>query len=87
MSEILNFSQLIRKEADELLNKYQVVEALSKYGQVKFTGSYELDLMYKRDIDISLINDNLTVENFTRLGKELIDKLNTPNSLLQKHPN
>jgi len=33
--------------------------------------------MYKKDIDISLINDNLSVQDFTQLGKELIDSLNT----------
>lgn len=79
MSEILNYSQLIKKEADELLHKNQVLETLSKFGRVKFTGSYELNLMYKKDIDISLINDNLSVQDFTQLGKELIDKLNSPN--------
>lgn len=78
MTDPLSISQTIKNEADELLNKYQVVEILSKYGQVNFTGSYKLDLMYKKDVDISLINNNLSVENFTQLGKELIDKLNTP---------
>lgn len=79
MEQLLQTSTAIKKEADELLHKYQVVEILSKFGRVKFTGSYELNLMYKKDIDITLINDNLSVEDFTKLGKELIDKLNTPN--------
>lgn len=77
-SKILINSQLIKKEAEELLAKYNIIEILDKYGTVKFTGSYELGLMYKKDIDISLINDNLSVSDFTTLGKELIDKLNTP---------
>jgi hypothetical protein len=78
MIEILNHSQAIKNEADELLRKYKVVEIIEKFGQVKFTGSYALNLMYKKDIDISLINDNLSVQDFTRLGKELIDNLNSP---------
>ena len=80
MIEILDYSQAIKNEADELLRKYSVVEIIQNFGQVKFTGSYELNLMYKKDIDISLINDNLSVQDFTLLGKELIDALNTPSA-------
>lgn len=78
MNEILIKSQAIKKEAEELLSKYKVLETLQNFGEVQFTGSYELDLMYKKDIDLSIINDNLTVEDFLQLGKELIDKLSTP---------
>ena len=80
MIEILDYSQAIKNEADELLRKYSIVEIIENFGQVKFTGSYELNLMYKKDIDISLINDNLSVQDFTHLGKELIDSLNTPSA-------
>ena len=78
MNELFNYSQLIKKEAEELLLDNSTLETLNNFGEVKFTGSYELDLMYKKDIDISLVNDNLSVSDFTQLGKELIDKLNTP---------
>jgi len=78
MSEILTKSMLIKNEADVLLNKYQLIKILERYGNINFTGSYELDLMYKKDIDISLINDDLSVPEFSQLGKELIDTLNTP---------
>ncbi len=80
MIEVLNYSQGIKNEADELLRKYRLVEIIENFGQVKFTGSYELNLMYKKDIDISLINDNLSVQDFTQLGKALIDSLNTPSA-------
>ena len=80
MIEMLDYSQAIKNEANELLRKYSVVEIIQKFGQVKFTGSYELNLMYKKDIDISLINDNLSVQDFTLLGKELIYGLNTPSA-------
>lgn len=78
MSRILLNSISIKKEAEDLINEYKVIETLKKFGEVHFTGSYELDLMYKKDIDISLVNDNLSVADFTQLGKELIEKLNTP---------
>ncbi len=55
MNEILIKSQSIKKEAEELLSKYKVLETLRKFGEVQFTGSYELDLMYKKDIDLSLL--------------------------------
>lgn len=78
MNGILDKSRLVKEEADFLLHKYNLVKILQQYGNVRFTGSYELDLMLKKDIDISLVNDNLSVEKFTELGKELIDKLETP---------
>ncbi|MCW8849230.1 MAG: hypothetical protein OQJ81_04560 [Melioribacteraceae bacterium] len=78
MDDILAFSNSIKQEAKSLLNKYSIIETIKNYGMLKFTGSYELDLMLKKDIDISLINDNMQVADFTQLGKELIDKLNTP---------
>lgn len=78
MNDILEKSKQTKAEADFLLDKYRLVKILRQFGKVRFTGSYELDLMLKKDIDISLINDNLTVEKFTELGKTLIDKLETP---------
>jgi len=78
MNELLHYSKMIKHEADGLLSNFKVIETIRRFGQVKFTGSYELDLMYKKDIDISLINDDLSVERFTQLGKELIDRMNTP---------
>ena len=78
MIDIVKKSQTIKEEAIALIQKFDLLSTLRHYGEVKFTGSFELDLMLKKDIDISLVNDDLTVEEFTELGKELIDKLNTP---------
>ena len=78
MEKYLNQSKLIKKEATILIENFQLAEILSQYGHLHFTGSYELDLMYKKDIDISIVNNNLTVEEFSQLGKDLIDKLDTP---------
>jgi hypothetical protein len=78
LNNLYNQSQDIKKEAEELLKNNSISKILSKYGEIKFTGSYELDLMFKKDIDISLINNKLTVPEFTQLGKELIDQLKTP---------
>ncbi|MEE9431369.1 MAG: hypothetical protein V3V16_10035 [Melioribacteraceae bacterium] len=77
MNNILEYSENIKLESTEFLEKNNVIKILEKFGKVKFTGSYELDLMFKKDIDISLINDEFSVPDFTQLGKELIDVLNT----------
>ena len=47
MNNYLQHSEQIKKEADDLLSKYKLIETISKYGKVHYTGSYELDLMYK----------------------------------------
>lgn len=78
MNTVYEISQNIKKEAEYLLTKYNLIKKISKYGTLHFTGSYELDLMYKKDIDISLVNDNISVGEFTELGKELIDALEAP---------
>jgi hypothetical protein len=77
---ILTRSQEIKKEADELLQKFGLLNIIGKYGDIHFTGSYKLDLMLKKDIDISLVCDSLSVKEFTQLGKELIDILETPSA-------
>ena len=78
MDKYLKQSRLIKKEANNLIEKFNLAYIISQYGHLHYTGSYELDLMYKKDIDISIVNNNISVEEFSQLGKVLIDKLNTP---------
>lgn len=78
LNKYLKHSQEIKKEAESLITKFNRIEIISKYGELNSTGSYKLDLMYKKDINISLVNDDLSVQDFTELGKELIYILETP---------
>lgn len=78
MDKYLKQSRLIKNEANNLIENFNLVSIISQYGDLYYTGSYELDLMYKKDIDISIVNNNISVEEFSQLGKDLIDKLNTP---------
>lgn len=78
MDDILQKSRSTKEEANSLLRNFNLLSILQDYGEVRITGSYQLDLMLKKDIDISLVNDNISVEEFSDLGKKLIDKLNTP---------
>lgn len=48
-------SKNIKKEAGLLLKKTNLLDSLGRYGEVMIRGSYELDLMIDRDIDIYVI--------------------------------
>lgn len=50
-----NFSQKTKLEAEDLLKQGNVLEVLSKYGEVIETGAYRYDLMWGPDIDITIL--------------------------------
>jgi len=56
--KLLEYSQEQKKQARQLLKKGNVINLLSKYGEVEITGSYKYDLMYGPDIDIEVITDD-----------------------------
>lgn len=78
MADILKKSRSTKEEANSLLRHFNLLSILQDYGEVRITGSYQLDVMLKKDIDISIVNDDISVEEFSDLGKKLINKLNTP---------
>ncbi|SRR5260221_10855475 len=53
--ELLKRSKEFKKQADEILGRSKLVEVLSRYGEVKFTGSYPLNLMMRPDLDVYAI--------------------------------
>src|SRR5258706_3801423 len=53
--ELLHRSREIKNQAEKILNGSKLIEALSKYGEVKFTGSYPLDVMVRPDLDVYAI--------------------------------
>ena len=53
-----SFSQNTKIEAGEIIKMNKVIEMLNEFGEVRFGGSYFLDLMYGPDIDIEVKNDN-----------------------------
>ena len=78
MSEnLLVQNQLIRQEANELLYDKGLHELLIRYGIPHYTGSYFLQLMTWRDLDIYLEVEELSNERFFELG-QLLDKLLHP---------
>lgn len=52
--EILNHASLLRNEASQLLNSEGLLTLLQGYGDTRVIGSYTLDTMTWRDIDISI---------------------------------
>jgi hypothetical protein len=48
--------QSMRAQADQMLAECRIVEILSKHGEVRFFGSYALDLMAWPEIDVYVLN-------------------------------
>src|SRR5258708_2576900 len=54
-NKLLQKSQEFKRQADEILSNFKLVEGLCKYGEVKFTGSYPLNVMMRPDLDVYAI--------------------------------
>jgi hypothetical protein len=67
---------MIKREADTLLRKYKLVDYLSNYGEVFIQGSYYLDLMTWRDLDIDLAVDKFDLNRHFAIGTHLATILN-----------
>ena len=69
MTEALkNINELIHTEADILLYERGLLPILKQFGAPHVTGSYALNLMTWRDLDIYLETNDMTEENFFKLG-------------------
>ncbi len=55
--DVIKFSQKTKQEAEALLKYGNVLDVLSKYGEVAPTGSFKYDLMWGPDIDLFVITD------------------------------
>ena len=78
LSELAEYEKTNSKlvsEANVILHDYGLLELLSEYGKPVVQGSYSLNLMTWRDLDIHLEIDKPTVEGFFRLGMEIATKL------------
>lgn len=69
---LLELSGRLRREADSLLRRTRLLALLEKYGRVSLTGSYELGLMVDGDIDILVINGEVTRERVWQCLRELM---------------
>ena len=71
MSEInpIERANIIKREADALLDEVGVMEILTRYGQVTPTGSFFLDTMVYPDIDLYL--SKVSISSLFEIGGKL----------------
>lgn len=72
--EINEYSQKVKLEAQDILGQTQLLDFLKEFGEVKIIGSYALDIMVARDIDIYVINKDFTKESVVDIYQQLIFK-------------
>ena len=77
MSTHLSVEAELHDEADRLLDS-GLRDVLDSYGEVHVVGSYALDLMTWRDLDIHVVRDPLDRAEFFALGARLADLLKPP---------
>ncbi len=56
--DVITFSQQTKQEADKLLQYGNVLAVLSQFGTVVLSGSYQYNLMYDPDIDLTVLSNN-----------------------------
>ena len=72
----------IFKEVKKLLDSKRLQETLEKYGTVEATGNYSLNLMTWRDLNLYLISEDITKNEFFYLGAEINTLFNPDDSLI-----
>jgi hypothetical protein len=70
MTKEQSLSDEIRSEADRMLSS-GLEALLARYGEVHLVGSYALNLMTWRDLDIHLVREDLDLEAFFNLGGDV----------------
>lgn len=68
---LLKLNVQIKREADELLYEKGLGDILERYGKPHISGSYDLNLMTWRDLDIYLEIKDFTQRDFFMLGSEI----------------
>lgn len=81
----------IREEARKIIYERGLDNILHFYGIPHYTGSYALQLMTWRDLDIYVETNNLDVTNFFELGKKIASafepvKMSFRNEIILKTP-
>jgi hypothetical protein len=72
----VDINSSIKKEADHILYEQGLLKLLEEFGEPKVSGSYSLDLMTWRDLDIYLVTANIKSIDFFKLGSGIHSLLN-----------
>lgn len=70
-SGLEELNSIIKTEADGILHENGFMQVLNIFGKPFVSGSYFLNLMTWRDLDIYLGNDDMNEESFFQLGKNI----------------
>ena len=90
--ELIEHSRSLREEASKLLNKDSLLTLLTSYGTTRVIGSYTLDTMTWRDIDISMVlPEKQDVGLFFEIGAKIamkfqITKMSYSNHYIRNFP-
>ncbi len=66
---------ILKEEGRKILEDEGLIEILNSYGETKIVGSYDLDLLVKPDIDISISVNKLDVDKHFAISLEIAKKL------------
>lgn len=69
--EIRKISEDILREANKILYDIGLLQVMGEFGDVFVTGSYYLNLMTWRDLDVYIRNDNMDKQKFFELGGKI----------------
>jgi hypothetical protein len=67
--------EALRHEATTILHEGGLLAALARYGEPRPSGSYDLDLMVWRDLDVYVVTPDLPLSRFFSLGGEIAELL------------
>lgn len=73
---LIDINNLIRKEANDILFANGLLTVLKNFGTPHVTGSYALNLMTWRDLDIYLETESINEKIFFELGAEVQNLFN-----------
>jgi len=71
ISDLEELNLMIKREADQILHENGLMGVLHRFGKPFVSGSYFLNLMTWRDLDIYLSSDVMNEESFFELGKNI----------------
>ena len=73
--DLLNTDRTLRTEADALLESRGLRRLIEQHAPIHVVGSYALELMVWRDLDVLMDAPGITVEEFFDLGKSITTAL------------
>lgn len=72
--DLLKQQNQLQKQAQQVLEKFDLLDLLTQYGSPEIVGSMELGLMTRRDIDIEIIVSQQNKNIIAQIASTLINK-------------